>query len=906
YGVPIRMSWTMHRGWYEGRRYWTNGKLKYQFCTAEWGSQFLGDRAYALTEPEREDLRWEAQQWRAGTTWYRWDYPFQVNNTPALGVPNIDDVQAMYIRDNWRAFRTWGVSAINLWGYGNKWKLREDVDDSRKSFEVDWESLQRPGFSPDFIERRYERIDTAYEVEDWIPTKAAQAFLRNNQPLLAYIGGGPERFTSKDHNFRPGETVEKHIIVINSSRETVTCECAWSLELPQAVSGTEQVTVPPGDQARVPLRVELPADLAPGEYALTLTASFAPGGTQEDAFAIHVLPRADAPTLEARMALFDPRGETAELLEAMEVPWELVEADADLSGYGLLIVGKGALTVDGPAPDISGVREGLRVLVFEQTAQALERRLGFRVQDYGLRRAFKRVPDHPLLAGLEEEHLRDWRGEATLLPPRRDPGPDPNSYPSTRWCGIEVSRAWRCGCRGNVASVLIEKPATGDFLPIVDGGFSLQYAPLMLFREGDGMILFCQMDVTGRTGEDPAARRLVTNMLRHVAADSPPARREAVYVGEPAGREYLERSGIAAAEYGEALTADQVLVIGPGGGAALAPDREAIGEWLDAGGHVLAVGLEEAELRACLPLEVSMRAAEHISAHFTPAGRGSPLQGVGPADVLIREPREMPLVEGGAEVVADGVLATAAGGTVVLCQLAPWQFDYEDAFHVKMTYRRASFLVNRLLANLGASGATPLLERFSTPLEGADARQSVVRNGDFSADDDGDGAADHWSVSAGSPEATFAREQLPNGGWAQRLSLAGLGEEGEGSVMLAQHDVPLQEGQWYRVALKARAEGLRGARINFTVQNTETWRSFFDYQHLAPDEQWREYSFLVQSKATADTGTRLQLWYTSVGTVWFSDVLMMPCEPPSEGRWASGLYLDQPAEMDDPYRFFRW
>ncbi|MEA3400115.1 MAG: hypothetical protein U9R79_02610, partial [Armatimonadota bacterium] len=60
YGVPIRMSWTMHRGWYEGKRYWTNGKLKYQFCTAEWGSQFLGDRAYALTEPEREDLRWEA------------------------------------------------------------------------------------------------------------------------------------------------------------------------------------------------------------------------------------------------------------------------------------------------------------------------------------------------------------------------------------------------------------------------------------------------------------------------------------------------------------------------------------------------------------------------------------------------------------------------------------------------------------------------------------------------------------------------------------------------------------------------------------------------------------------------------------------------------------------------------
>ena len=64
---------------------------------------------------------------------------------------------------------------------------------------------------------------------------------------------------------------------------------------------------------------------------------------------------------------------------------------------------------------------------------------------------------------------------------------------------------WRCGNRGNVASVLIEKPARGDFLPILDGGFSLQYSPLLEYREGQGMVLFCQMDVTGRTEQDPAA-----------------------------------------------------------------------------------------------------------------------------------------------------------------------------------------------------------------------------------------------------------------------------------------------------------------------------------------------------------------------------------------------------------------
>ena len=60
-------------------------------------------------------------------------------------------------------------------------------------------------------------MDLAYRQSDWEPTADGQAILRNNKPLLAYIGGRPE-FTSKDHNFFPGETVEKQIVVINNSR----------------------------------------------------------------------------------------------------------------------------------------------------------------------------------------------------------------------------------------------------------------------------------------------------------------------------------------------------------------------------------------------------------------------------------------------------------------------------------------------------------------------------------------------------------------------------------------------------------------------------------------------------------------------------------------------------------------
>ena len=94
-----------------------------------------------------------------------------------------------------------------------------------------------------------------------------------------------------------------------------------------------------------------------------------------------------------------PEGETSKLLDGMGIRYRNVDAEADLSAYDVLIVGKNALTISGPAPDITRVRDGLKVLLFEQTPEVLEKRFGFRVATYGLRWVFKRVPDHPILAG---------------------------------------------------------------------------------------------------------------------------------------------------------------------------------------------------------------------------------------------------------------------------------------------------------------------------------------------------------------------------------------------------------------------------------------------------------------------------------------------------------------------------
>jgi beta-galactosidase len=713
YGAPFTWDWAMYRGWYKGQRTFGSARVPWEFCLAEWDAQFLGDRAYQLTAMEQANLRWESRQFRAGNLWHRWDYPHQ------LGSPVFDDrheVMAMYLTDNFRAFRTWDVSATSPWEFGHFWRLRAGVDKRRRAIPVDWEHLQRPGFSADFIDGPFERMDMAYERSDWAPTKDGEALLRNNRPLLGYIGGKPARFTSREHNYSQGETVEKQIIVLNNSRRPVSCVCVTSLG---GFVNRGQATVETGQQLRMPFTP--PNALPPGTHEMQTSISFSTRETQHDSMTIHVLPRPPALDLHTSIALFDPKGETAGLLDRLGVNYEAIGAGADLSRFELLIVGKLALTVDQPAPDIGRVRAGLKVVVFEQGSRALEQRLGFRVQEYGLRQVFPRVPEHPLLAGIGAEHLRDWRGATTTVAPRLRYEMRARYGPTIQWCGIPVTRVWRSGNQGSVASVLIEKPARGDFLPVVDGGFSLQYSPLLEFREGRGLVIFCQFDVTGRSESDPAGELLTRHILRYASPWKPGPSRKVRYSGDQGGLRHLEMAGFNPVGFakGDKPATDEVLVIGPGGGKWLAASAPAIADWLKSGGHLLAIGLDQDEINAFLPINVRTQRAEHIWARFDPARWPSPLVGIGPADVHNRDPREIPLITAGATAIGDGVLARVDGLNVVFCQLVPWEFSDPGKLNIKRTYRHISFLLSRLLANMGAAASTPILDRFHAPVTGA-------------------------------------------------------------------------------------------------------------------------------------------------------------------------------------------
>ena len=167
---------------------------------------------------------------------------------------------------------------------------------------------------------------------------------------------------------------------------------------------------------------------------------------------------------------------------------------------------------------------------------------------------------------------------------------------------------------------------------------------------------------------------------------------------------------------GGALAADQLLVVSPGGGRVLAPHSERIAEWLKTGGQLLAIGLDQAELKLFLSSSIQTRDGEHIAAFVEPFEAGSPFAGISAADLHNRDPRVLPLITGGAEVVGSGTLGRVADGGVTLCQIVPWRFDPEGPANQRRTFRRAAFLGGRVLANLGGTSTTALLERFARPV----------------------------------------------------------------------------------------------------------------------------------------------------------------------------------------------
>ncbi len=924
FGMPHQASFQRHRG---GPFIWTNN-VHAEPLNVEYAAMLFGDDAYDLGEANLAQYEPLARLYERKGTSFHFSEAFATYWSQHIEKDFLD-VKAEYTRFTWPAFRTWQIAAVAPWDWSDMGRPRAGLVE----LSHDVTDLQQPGFRPDFV-----------QCSDWFHrppgdpndyTVLGRTLRDRNQDLLAYLGGKPEKFTSRDHIFAAGERARKQLIFVNDTPDAQVFAYRWTASVDGREVGGDsgQARVTAGEVTKVAIAVALPAVKADAKGKLSLVATVGKqrGPHLEDSLEFDVLAPAGAPVGGGEgLAILDPAGlTTAALRKAGVTPRALQAGDEVPAGTRGLIIGREALRADEQelwqdAPDQAGeqalppaedlqrpalaalpaavadyVRNGGRVLVCEQTERVLSRNLGFRTAFPGVRRVFVRCPWHPVLKGLSDDLLSLWRGSSTLTVAQTLSGP--LGDPQVDWLGFGDSRVWKWGNYGQVASAVIEKPHRGDFLALADCEFDLDYSPLLEYRHpGGGSVLFCQLDLSERTEDDPAVARLWGNLVEWLTArpaEPMPKARRAAYLGGPQGRALLESLGVgfdAAAGPG-GLDADGLLVVGEGAREALASSRQALASAVQAGAIVFCLPQQPADLEGWLPVPVRLEQREVT--HTLP-GRADTwlLRGLGPSELHWRGAMDLwalaDLPEGSVTTPRGVIGAVPHGrGWVVFCQASPAQFDDEAKPYLRLSRQRCAQMLSRLLANCGAGSDVPLLRNLTSP-----GALGINLAGDWLVrpDPDGVGDAEQW-YAPDLDDGAWRKLRTP-GFWEE----AGVGMDGyDGVAWLRTHftvDRPVPE---------------KGLELVLGAVDDEDW-TYLNGQALGhrgqdtdPEDYWsveRRYPVPAGLLRQGDNVLAVKVRdLRGGGGIGKGPVRL------SEGeRWLESFYVNAPVATDDPYRYTRW
>ena len=185
-----------------------NARVPWEFCLAEWNAQFLGDRAYQISEMEKTNLRWEARQFRAGKRLASLGLSVSSSDRrrfdgSACGDRDVSDRQLARLPHLGR------LGDLARGNTGTSGGCAMASISRRKELPVDWDNLQRPGFSPDYVDQRYERMDLAFERSDWVATADGQALFATTGrcwPTSAASPAGSPARTTTSSRARPSRS----------------------------------------------------------------------------------------------------------------------------------------------------------------------------------------------------------------------------------------------------------------------------------------------------------------------------------------------------------------------------------------------------------------------------------------------------------------------------------------------------------------------------------------------------------------------------------------------------------------------------------------------------------------------------------------------------------------------------
>lgn len=333
------------------------------------------------------------------------------------------------------------------------------------------------------------------------------------QPVAAYC-------RNADRRFYPGERVERKVDLFNDSPRAAKLVLSWSLARAETVydRGALARDLGAGEQIVLKLALSMPEVKTPTPVDWRVRLSRDGQETFSETHHYHVVPQAAFPPLDP-VGLYDPEGTTRTFLQSRGVKTsEVAGLDRLQSAGRLLVIGVGAFRPEEKTRVVIGrvdprrkallefVRSGGRLLVLHQETYP-EGLLDAGLTNQRSTMTFALRSSHPALDGVGGEDLKFWRGDHL------------------------------------VATRELARPAGGGFLPILVSGSAagVDTSPLLEQRIGRGAIVYCQL--LPKQSAEPAAARILANVLRYLALARFESRPVAV-AGNAAYRDRLRELGL--------------------------------------------------------------------------------------------------------------------------------------------------------------------------------------------------------------------------------------------------------------------------------------------------------------------------------------------------------------------------
>lgn len=179
-----------------------------------------------------------------------------------------------------------------------------------------------------------------------------------------------------------------------------------------------------------------------------------------------------------------------------------------------------------------------------------------------------------------------------------------------------------------------------------------------------------------------------------------------------------------------------------------------------------------------------------------------------------------------------------------------------------------------------------LLAAFAaSSLSASEEKANLLVNPSFDKDANKDGVPDGWRASGdGRVKQTLSIDRDGEGRPCAKLACTAFTATGPAShVMLCQMDIPIERGRYYRLAFRARGEGILGDIVQIGMRDTRKWGSLGLDEAFVPMTEWKRHEFVFQAPQDCPTGSRLQIWFSSTGTLWLADAELVKTDRPQFG-----------------------